>query len=357
LKESDIFDSSLLIENTEKSMKNLLTSLYCIVMGCCLLFGNSFAHADSGGSLPDSGSDAWQIVVSDIAGQVVALLPEDSGSRVLGISDIEGDDNTFAEALTAAINAATDFRLMERADLDKLLKEQGIQLSPLMDPDSLVEPGQIKGIEGLLIGRIVKKVQSPFYSSLQVFLKLDNVETGRVVFARTFEALYIPPMTWYLGCGFLALLFLLMLKRGSRKKHNTFLLGYSQKEAADRQAIEAELKKSRDNLDRTHDLLNKAKNTGGAMEIHQTRENLAKLLQKIQHGPVVHPENVDKALVKELDRQNKRMKGLMEKVRSSSERVLETAGKGGNVEAALNAMTTQLKDAANASYDRQAGTS
>jgi len=338
-------------------MKTLLRLFCCIVMAGCIFCGSGSAMADSGGSLPDRGSDAWQIVVNDIAGQVVVLLLEDNHFRVLGIGDIEGDHNSLAEALTAAIKAATDFHLVERADLNKLLKEQSIQLSPLSDPNGLVEPGKIYGVEGLLIGRVVKKFHSPFYSSLVVFLKLDDVETGNVVFAGNFEASYIPPMTWYLGIFVLALFLFLMLRNISRKKKKRFLYEYSQKEAADRQAIEADLKKSRDNLNRAHELLQNAEKSEAAMLVRRNKEELGQLLQKLQQGAVVHPDAVDKAMVKELDRHNKTMKGQVEKVLASSEKVLDVAGKDNIPEGVLNTMATHIKDAANTAYDRQAGTS
>jgi hypothetical protein len=112
-------------------MKTLLSFFCCLIMACSMLAAPGAVRADSGGSLPESGTDAWQIVVNDIAGQMVALLPEDSGLRTLGISAIQGDDNTIAEALTAALRSATDFQIVERDDLARLLKEQGIQLNSI----------------------------------------------------------------------------------------------------------------------------------------------------------------------------------------------------------------------------------
>ncbi len=336
-------------------MKTLQASICWLATACFLLAGALAAQADSGGSLPESGSDAWQIVVNDIAGQVVVLLPEDIHFRILGIGDIQGDDNTLTEALTTAIRSATDFHLIERADLDKLLKEQGIQLSPLSDPNGLVEPGKIKGVEGLLLGRVIKKVQSPFYSSLQVFLKLDNVETGNVVFARNFEASYIPATTWYLAAFVLFLFFFLLLRGRGRKKRTEHLLHYSEKEAADRRAIEAELKKSRDNLVRAHDLLLDGDKGETATLVRQQREGVADLLQKLEHGPVVHPDDVDRTMEKELNQYNKTMKTLVEKVRASSERVLELSRRDSDIEPELTTMAARIKDAANMAYDRPAG--
>ena len=338
-------------------MKTLLSFFCCLAMACSMLAAPGAVRGDSGGSLPESGTDAWQIVVNDIAGQMVALLPENSGLRTLGISAIQGDDNTIAEALTAALRSATNFQIVERDDLARLLKEQGIQLSPIIDPGSAVEPGKIHGVEGLLIGRVIKKVQSPFYSSLQVFLKLDNVENGKVVFARNFEASYIPAMTWYIGFGLLAMVLLLLLRSRSGRKRKELFRGYSEKEAAARQAIEAELKKSRDNLGRAHELLLNAEQQETGILVRRSREEVDKLLQKLQQGPVVHPDSVDKAFIKEVDNNNKTMKKLVEKVRATSEKVLDAAGKKSGVESILQTMASQIKDAANAAYDRQAGRS
>jgi len=338
-------------------MKSLCVLKCWIIMVCLLFCCSVTCSADSGGNLPDSGSDAWQNVVNDIAGQVVVLLPDDTHFRILGIGAIEGDDNSLTEALSAAIKSATDFHLVERVDLDNLLKEQGIQLSPLSDPNGLVEPGKIKGVEGLLMGRVIKKVKSPFYSSLQVFLKLDNVETGSVVFARNFEASYIPATTWYLVGALLALLLFLRIMSGKRKRRKKHILKYSENEAAERQAIEANLKKSRDNLVRAHEILQQTDKSSEAVDLRHSREELGNLLQKLQHGPVVHPENVDKAMEKALGRHNKIMKELAVKVVASSEKVLETAGSGRDVEPALKTLANHLKNAANTAHDRPAGMS
>jgi len=144
-------------------------------------------NADVGGSLPDAGNDPWQIVVNDIAGQVVALLPEDVHLWTLSIGTIEGDDGSLAEALSAAITSATSIQLVT---------------------DDALRSEENSGVEGILQGRVINKTHSPFYSSIEVFLKLEDVQSHTVVFARTFQASYLPKLTR--NCLMLAALALLV---------------------------------------------------------------------------------------------------------------------------------------------------
>ena len=149
-----------------------------------------------------------RLASADIANQIVARLPDDIHFRLLAIGPISGDSDSLADALTAKIKAETKYHLIERKDLDRLLEEQGIQLSPIADPRRPVEPGRIKGVEGLILGRLEVKHASFAGCSLEAFIKLDNVEGGDVVFAETFTASHVPKHTTY---GAIAVIFLILL--------------------------------------------------------------------------------------------------------------------------------------------------
>ncbi len=130
-------------------------------------------------------------VIENITSRIVETLPDDIHMRLLAIGPVNGDDGSFVNKLTEQIKAETKYRMIERNDLNKLLEEQGIQLSPISDERNPVSPGRIKGVEGLIMAKFKQKTSYFFFCSLDVFVKMDNVETGDIVFAKTFSAQYL----------------------------------------------------------------------------------------------------------------------------------------------------------------------
>jgi hypothetical protein len=125
-----------------------------------------------------------------IVDQVVAELPEgDIHLRLLAVTDIDGDqEEQLSRALTAAINERTEFVLVEKANMEKLLEEQGWQLSDLVNPEARVQFGEMLAAEGILFGNVLEW-QSGFQSAhIRVHLQLDDVQRGVIVFSRQFEA-------------------------------------------------------------------------------------------------------------------------------------------------------------------------
>ena len=57
-----------------------------------------------------------------------------------------------ADQLTTLADKTDRFEVIERAQLDQLLKEQGLE--GVVDPEQLAQPGRVKGIDYLFIGKI-----------------------------------------------------------------------------------------------------------------------------------------------------------------------------------------------------------
>ena len=224
-----------------------------------------------------------RVASADIADQVVAKLPEDIHFRLLAIGPISGDSQPLTDALTTAIKSQTRFHLIERKDLNRLLEEQGIQLSPIADDRQPVEPGRIKGVEGLLLGRLEVKHASFAWCSLEAFIKLDNVEGGDVVFADTFYARTVPKHTIY---GAIAIIFLILLifcanrlkVRSENKRYRR--VG---DDAGRLLFLQDCLKKTRENLNRAHDGLVTHGKMDAGMAVRQCRDDVKNLLDSIEH--------------------------------------------------------------------------
>ncbi|MBI2898773.1 MAG: hypothetical protein HYY17_01170 [Planctomycetes bacterium] len=57
-----------------------------------------------------------------------------------------------ADQLTTLADKTDRFRLIERAQLEQLLKEQGLE--GVVDPEELAKPGRVKGVDYLFIGKV-----------------------------------------------------------------------------------------------------------------------------------------------------------------------------------------------------------
>lgn len=128
---------------------------------------------------------------------VVKALPTEGNIIRVAVLDISNDSGEIRDAIIAAITEKTSFKIIERTDLDLILKEQGMQLKDVMDEGTRIQPGKIKGVQGLLMGRVIG-MESGFMSyTVRVHLKLDDVEKGEIVFAKDFNVSAVSPVrTW-----------------------------------------------------------------------------------------------------------------------------------------------------------------
>ena len=107
---------------------------------------------------------------------VIEALPDESGIIRIAVFDIGGDDGTIKNAITSAVTEKTTLKVIERADLDKVLAEQGLQLKDIIDERSGVKHGRIKGVQGLLMGKALNTEKGFLSYTIKVLLKLDDVE-------------------------------------------------------------------------------------------------------------------------------------------------------------------------------------
>ena len=96
------------------------------------------------------------------------LLGPDQGEAWIG--------DSFAEYLTLALSQADSLTLIERAQLDKVLKEQGFGQSALADEASAPQLGRLLGAQQLVMGSLQRQGDQ-----LLVSLRRVDASSGRVI--------------------------------------------------------------------------------------------------------------------------------------------------------------------------------
>lgn len=128
------------------------------------------------------------------------------GIRQIWIGEIEGNaGQALADRLTGLLFESRHFRLVDRANIDKILQEQNLGLSGVVDEKTAVEVGKILGASAYITGRsdiqvnYSRSVSEPFLDSknrpyrvygskIEAFqtttLKVIDITTGQVAAAK-----------------------------------------------------------------------------------------------------------------------------------------------------------------------------
>jgi TolB-like protein len=114
-----------------------------------------------------------------IAGQLAAEQPE---QVPLAVSDLaaqgvqESEAAVLSEQLRAELMKSPRIRLIERSQMQEILKEQGFQQSGCASDACAVEAGQLLGVKNMVVGSVG---MAGSYTVLSV--RVINVATGSVV--------------------------------------------------------------------------------------------------------------------------------------------------------------------------------
>jgi hypothetical protein len=121
--------------------------------------------------------------IDTILSRGVGELAATSSPRVVSLGNITYADRNmgssfsryFEEKLTAALERDPRFEVFAREDLEEILAAIELSLSDLFDPQTAVDTGRLKGIQGLLRGRYFDEG-----SMVRIYLTLMDVESGLV---------------------------------------------------------------------------------------------------------------------------------------------------------------------------------
>ena len=216
---------------------------------------------------------------------IIKALPVETQIVRIAVLDFEGDDGTIQNDVTSAITEKTHFKVIERKDLDKILGEQGLQLKDVMDEKTRIKLGKIKGVQGLLFGKVLG-VEKGFMSyTLKVHLKFDDVEKGEILFSKDFTSSVVSPTRNYLAFGAICIIILLVIL-GMLKKRRVMAINKAMKEDVSvRLDITREIDKAITNIATTRSKLNSRGNSGDAIKLNGIESDLLHVKQVIQLAP------------------------------------------------------------------------
>jgi hypothetical protein len=258
---------------------------------------------------------------------------------------------------TEKIKTNTRFHLIERQNLKTLLDEQGIQLSAITDVRDAVVPGRIRGVEALIMGRVDKKTLSFFYSQMDIFLKLNHVEGGEVLFARNFTARHISMSALYAGGIVVGLILLYSL--GSRIKKRKRIKEDKKVITDDitRQNNIKVLKKAKENLTRAHDKLVEKNEMTSSTQVMAAGRQVQKLIFQIEQSPGMIPRTLAKGEAGKTAALSGQLQKNLRNVLAESEKLYDGIKKGrvDQVQGNIRDLEQEIKHAVNRYTERTAG--
>lgn len=115
-----------------------------------------------------------------------ALSAVPAGLTRVAVARVDSPDNSIspqqaADRINAVLMEGGRFAVIDRAALARLLEEQRLSMSGLVDTAQMVSAGRLTGVQGFLFGTAAMDGDK-----LVLDLKLVDVETSAVVFARKF---------------------------------------------------------------------------------------------------------------------------------------------------------------------------
>ncbi|MBD3239473.1 MAG: hypothetical protein GF331_02735 [Chitinivibrionales bacterium] len=125
-------------------------------------------------------------VIAMVAGSALPLAAQqeaNTGSIAVAVKEFEGrglsesEATTLTDVFSSYLIETGRFRIMERAQMNEILKEQGFQRSgACTDAACMVEMGQLLGVESIVTGSVGKLGETYTVSA-----RLVSVETGEIV--------------------------------------------------------------------------------------------------------------------------------------------------------------------------------
>lgn len=127
--------------------------------------------------------------LSDLASKL-ATLTKDNGKKkvtVLDFTDLQGGSSELgkyiAEQLTVdLVMVKTDFSVLDRANLKKILAEHKLTATGLIDPDNAKKLGQFAGVDALILGNVIPKT-----GKIGLTAKIITTDTAEIVGAAKAE--------------------------------------------------------------------------------------------------------------------------------------------------------------------------
>jgi formylglycine-generating enzyme required for sulfatase activity/TolB-like protein len=170
-------------------MKKYVTALLLIIL---LMINGVFGQTNT----PSAGKS--RVVIEDNLGvrldrlvqQISVELSENQKQRVAVVEfvDLKGNVSDFghylAEELITRLHQTKKFKVIERQLLNKIITEQKLSLTGIIDPASAQKLGKLLGVDAIAAGSI-----SDLSKTLEINARLISTETGEVFSAASVEIL------------------------------------------------------------------------------------------------------------------------------------------------------------------------
>jgi len=261
------------------------------------------------------------VALQKLQNAVVKALPVETDIVRIAVLDFEGDDGTVKGAVTSAITEKTTFRVIEREDLDKILDEQGLQLKDIMDEKTRIEHGRIKGVQGLLMGRMLGEEKGFLSYTIRVYLKLDDVEKGEIIFARDFIVTGVSPWRERVIIGGLVCLVLIFFLISLAKSRASVKVARIQQDVSTRVDLSKEIGKALTNLSGIKTKLMDKGKTDEAVALKDAERDLGLLKDLVESAARGSADKRSKKEFKELIKFDEKMMNYIQDLTKSTEKM------------------------------------
>lgn len=218
----------------------------------------------------------------DVSDQCVRAIPKNIHTRLVAVTDIKGDDGTLARALTDGLNADSHFQVIERNQLDALLKEQSLQLSDLVSPDERVRPGMIRGVEGIIHGEVIEHTNFLAFASIRVHLRMTGVQTGEIMLSKELSSSMTSRYLMPVFVGLASLLIAWGMVGAARKVRARGLINAMDREGEVRLKLEKAVKSALDNVRTTEHSLDMDRDRESIGALRALRSDLELVCDKMR---------------------------------------------------------------------------
>lgn len=317
-------------------MKRILLALF-------VLFALVFLSLQQASAADDLKSAA----IKKLQNSVVKALPTETDIVRVAVLDFEGDDWTIKNAITSAITEKTTFKVIERADLDKILNEQGLQLKDIMDEKTRIAHGKIKGVQGILLGKVLSMEKGFMSYAIKIHLKLDDVEKGEILVSKDFSASAVSPLRNWLIIGIIGIFVILVAVTLLKKRRAAVIETTIKQDVKARVDLTKELGKAITNISEAKAKLMDRGKTDEAIKLKDAERDLQLLREHIANAARGSAEMHSAKEFKQVLEFDEKSIGSFEDLTKSAGRLynMVISGDTGNFEKEIDTFKRDIKNA------------
>jgi len=155
-------------------MRKSIATLITVLMAGCTNLPLAFDRAEPVDGTP------FDTAVTELRVQLVKQVPDRTRLLILDLTDLNAMvtplGSYIADKLTIQLATTHQVQLVDRKAMHYVLREQELQLSSTVDPQSAVSMGRMSGAELIVYGTI-----SELANSIEITLRVVDVELGTVI--------------------------------------------------------------------------------------------------------------------------------------------------------------------------------